>query len=521
MLFNEYELWQKGELDLFDLEDIPESLYNEALAYGEKYINNDWGVLKASMYADKQTERYIEIYKERRTALAALSLAEHIERKGRFLNDITDGIWAICEETTWQIPDGNGTLRDIENPRFCTASARTAALLALCVHLFRKEIPLSVKKRMLFEVRKRVLTLFCDAKQLTPENTAYSLIACVFSEPEEDKRRAVTDKVIICLEAFLSEYTKEGIRARNEQSLYSWSAYIFDILEILYNVTNQKFAVFSEPKAKLAAESIYKAHIGSDGFSECTSEDDGARIYLFGSRMDYKKLMDFGASEFLKIEEKSIPKSSNLFHKLYSVKYASEITEYGDNFDEQECGYIDSMDIYVKKTKNFSVAVKGGSSAAGNYMIYLDNEPYVVDLAKSHNLPMINGFTQFSNTNKAVCDKLDNGLRLDLTGTYPKDAGVISWVRNVEAEEKYVIITDEYELSENDDIKILMIMKEKPILSNDKILVGGASIVWDGDLALRMQLVKSKHYDYVYRLLFTVKDKSKKGRIRIAVRKNQ
>ena len=520
MLFTEYELWQKGELNLFDFNNIPEELYKEAISEGERYLNNDWGVLAASMYTDMQKTAYIEVYRKRRESLAALALAEHIERKGRFLTDIINGVWIICEETTWQLPDGSGILRDVENPRFDTDAAKTAALLALTVHLFRKEISVSVEKRMLFEVRNRVLGLFLDAKQLTPENVANTLTACVFAEPDEDKRRQIVDKTLNCLEFFLCEYQKDGIRVRNEQSLYSWSAYIFDILEILYNVTDQKFSVFSEEKAKYAAESIYKAHLGSDGFSELASEDDGARIYLFGSRMDYKKLMDFGASEYVKTENKTLPESTNLFHKLYSVKYASEIIEYGDNFDEQECGYIDSMDIFVKKTKNFSIAVKGGISHAGNFMVYLDNEPYVVDLEKSHNLPVVNGFSQFSNTKKAVCEHRENGLVLDLTETYPKEAGVNRWVRSVEAEEKYVVVTDEYELSKNDELKIVMIMREKPILSGERILVGDAAILWDGNLALRMELVKSKHYDYVYRLIFIVRDNALNGSIRIAMKKN-
>ena len=236
--------------------------------------------------------------------------------------------------------------------------------------------------------------------------------------------------------------------------------------------------------------------------------------------MDYKKLMDFGASEYVKTERKTLPESTNLFHKLYSVKFASEIIEYGDNFDEQECGYIDSMDIFVKKTKNFSIAVKGGISHAGNYMVYLDNEPYVVDLEKSHNLPVINGFAQFSNTKKAICKHRENGLVLDLTETYPKEAGVNSWIRSVVAEEKYVIITDEYDLSKKEELSIVMIMREKPILSGDRILLGDAAILWDGELALRMELVKSKRYGYVYRLVFIVKDDELKGRIRIAMKKN-
>lgn len=519
MLFTEYELWPQNELDLFTLKEVPESLYKEAVDEGKKYLNNDWGVLTASMYTDSHSNAFKDMYRERRTALASLAVAEFAERKGRFLSDIIDGIWCICEESTWILPDGTGNLRDTENARFDVNAARTAQLLTLSVHLFRKELPLSVKKRMVFEVQRRVLEPFRDAKQLTPENVAHTLAACMFAEPNEEKRKEVVDKALAAIDIFLGEYTENGIKAKSEQSLYHWSAYIFDILELLYNVTDQKFTVYSDEKIKFVADSIYKSHIGSDGFSESVTEDDGARAYLFGKRMDYKKLMDFGATEFLKIERKCLPESTNLFHKLYSIKFASEIMQYGDNFDEQECGYIESMDLFVKKTKDFSVAVKGGNSSAGNFMAYLENEPYVVDLEKSHNLPVINGFTQFSNTKNAIVEKMENGLTIDLSRTYPKDAGVISWIRSVEAEEKYVIITDDYELEKNDDLRIIMIMKNKPILSGDRILIGDGSIVWDGNLALRVELVKSKSYDYVYRLVFHVKDTETKGRVRIAIKK--
>ena len=110
-------------------------------------------------------------------------------------------------------------------------------------------------------------------------------------------------------------------------------------------------------------------------------------------------------------------------------------------------------------------------------------------------------------------------MAVDLSGTYPKEAGVVSWLRSVEIEEKYVIITDDYELSKLDDLRIILLMKDKPILSGDRILAGNGSIVWDGELALRVELVKSKTYDYVYRLIFHVKSGELKGKIRIALRK--
>lgn len=520
MLFTEYELWPPEGMDMYEISDVPEYVYKAACDNAARCLNYDWGILTAAMYTDARHEKYDDMYRARRTALASLALAEYLERKGHYTEDIINGIWCICEESTWELPDGTGRLRDIAVTKTDINAARTAALLAQTVFLFKKELPQAVKKRVAYEVKMRVTKLFSESKQhILPELCAHCLIACLFTEEEEDFRRSIVDKVLELLDVYFGEYADGRVRAKNEQSLYSRTAFIFDILEMLYNATDRKFEVFSEEKAKLCADFIYKVHLGSDGFSEKATDADGARIYMFGKRMDHKQLMDFGASEFIAIPDKTLPDSYNLFHKLYSVKFASEIMRYGDNFDGQECGYIDAMDIFVKKTKDFSVAVKGGANAAGNFMIYLDSEPYVVDLEKSHNLPVINGFSQFTNTKNVKTDKLENGLALDLSATYPKEAGVVSWLRSVEAEEKYVVITDDYELSKLEDLRIILLMKNKPILSGDRILVGDGSIVWDGDMALRVELVKSKTYDYVYRLIFHIKSSELKNRVRIALRK--
>lgn len=518
MLFGEYELWPQEELDLFSLTEVPEAVLKDALRNGNKYINNDWNMLTASMYAEAIGDRYREIYKMRRVILARLALAEYVERKGRFLTDIINGIWCICDESTWILPDGSGKLR-FERASLDADSAKTASLLATAVHIFRKELPSEVKRRVYYESEQRVFAPFFDAAEIETETAANVFTACMFIESDDEKRCAVTDKILTLCEIYLEEFANGKIREKNEGNLYNRTACLFDILEMLYNATDLKFSVFSDDRIKLAADCIYKAHLGSDGFSEAETESDGARVYLFGKRMDYKKLRDFGASDYLKPDDKTLPNSINLFHKLYSVKHASEIAAYGDNFDAQECGYIDGMEIFVKKTKDFSAAIKGGRDSAGNFMVYLENEPYVVDLEKSHNLPVINGFAQFAETSNAVCEKTDNGLCIDMSRTYPKDAGVISWIRSVEAEEKYIIITDDYELSKNEDIRLILLMKNKPILSGERILVGNASIVWDGNMALRVELVKSKVYDYVYRLIFHVKDDELKGRIRIALKK--
>ena len=518
MLFTEYELWPQDELDIFTLTQVPEFITKGAVCDGLKYHHQKWTHLSADMFTDCVGNTYTEEWEKRRIALASLAMAEHTERKGRFIPDIINGIWAICEETTWSLPDGSGYLKDIEAPKFDTATAKTAQLLATCYNLFLRELPLAVKKRIAYEVRRRCTLTFLEAKNFTPENTAAAFISCIFTEENEEKRRMICDKVLELTDEFLTKFSSDGFKTKNEHNLYAWSMYIFDILEMLYSATDNKLGVFESDKIMPVAKALYQSYLGSDGFSEKSTESGGSRIYLFGKRMDFKKLMDFGASEFLKTEDKLLSESYNLFHKLYSLKHASEILAYGDNFDAEESGYIDSMDIFIKKTKCFSVAVKGGSQSAGNLMVYLENEPYLVDLEKSHNLPIINGFTQFANTKRAYCTKLDNGLEVDITETYPKDAGIVKWVRKVEAEEKYVIITEDFELSKNEDIRLVMLMKNKPILSGDRIILGDGQIIWDGNMNLRVELVKSKTYGYVYRLIFHVKTEENKGIVRLAIK---
>ncbi|WNR42777.1 hypothetical protein [Paenibacillus roseipurpureus] len=43
-------------------------------------------------------------FEERRTALASLVFAECMEGAGRFIDQTMNGIWTICEESTWVIP---------------------------------------------------------------------------------------------------------------------------------------------------------------------------------------------------------------------------------------------------------------------------------------------------------------------------------------------------------------------------------------------------------------------------------
>ena len=91
---------------------------------------------------------YENIFFARRHALNDLVLAECVEQEGRFLDDIINGIFVICEESAWQLPAHNSYIRD--TPQFILPdatrpivdlfAAETGALLAMVVALLKDEL---------------------------------------------------------------------------------------------------------------------------------------------------------------------------------------------------------------------------------------------------------------------------------------------------------------------------------------------------------------------------------------------
>ena len=97
MLDINYKLRPLGELDIFDIENIPDDMRYRIIKQGKKYVDYDWKSIKASVYTSDSRDEFARIYRERRIALSALALSEVIEKNGELLCVITHGIWALCD----------------------------------------------------------------------------------------------------------------------------------------------------------------------------------------------------------------------------------------------------------------------------------------------------------------------------------------------------------------------------------------------------------------------------------------
>ncbi|MGO4274193.1 heparinase, partial [Paenibacillus sp. TAF58] len=114
---------------------------------------------------------YEGLFFRRRGVLGTLVIAECLEGKGRFLDDIINGIWILCEKSTWCLPahlylSGNEEqLPDSSAPLIDLFAADTSWLLSWVHYLLKEKLDFAspqITKRIRKEIDQRILTPYLE-----------------------------------------------------------------------------------------------------------------------------------------------------------------------------------------------------------------------------------------------------------------------------------------------------------------------------------------------------------------------
>ena len=149
---------------------LPQASRQALIARGENCLNYDWPSLPATLFLEfvhtGNRRNYERPSFARRNTLCNLVIAECMEGQGRFVDDIANGVWAICEESYWGVPAhlwmqkaGPG-LPDKAEPTVDLFVGETASLLAWTSYLLGPQLddvsPL-IRQRVQRELEMRVL----------------------------------------------------------------------------------------------------------------------------------------------------------------------------------------------------------------------------------------------------------------------------------------------------------------------------------------------------------------------------
>jgi len=491
----------------------------------ETYLNYEWPAMTADMYFNLGKTGILkphwDRFRERRSGLGMLALAECMEGGGRFMNQIINGIIAICEETCWVQALGmsrfNYEIPDESNHEVDLTTSETAALLAWIDYLLGAEIEKISKrarKRIKTEVSKRIIKPYLDnddywwmgfngsrTNNWNPWCNMNVIICLLLLEDDNDVRLRGLYKVMRSLDSYVAAYSEDG--CCDEGPMY-WGAAgggLYLCLELLYDVSNGALDVFENPKLRLIGQYICKTYIDGDYFVNYADGDVKApispTIYRFGKAIGDEGMQKLGA-----LAKRKTPSVYDWFH---AYQYLHDI--FREELDSE--GYY-PLQSFLWKTgvmcarekeggkAGFFLSAKGGNNLEshnhndiGNFIVFVNGKPLFIDIGTEeysvktfskerfeiwylrsdyHNCFQIDGINQDEGIDyfaeDVVCNQTEgkSEISMELKFAYPSEAGIISWKRYIELnrDTKTITVKDNFELEEAKEIKRFLISAVKP-----------------------------------------------------------
>lgn len=441
-------------------QSMDEEWKKESIRFGEQYLNFDYPSISAVDFMEFSRTgnrvRYEDKFFSRRLALDALILAECVENKGRFLDDIINGIFFICEESAWQLPPHNTYVRDTPQLLLPDAAApvldlfacETGAILATASYLLKdklNEISPFITKRIFHELQQRIFSPYFNyhfwwmGNGREPMNnwtiwcTQNVLLSVFLTDTEEELKRRVFLKACQSADYFLAEYGDDGCCDEGAQYYRHAGLCLFNTLEILNAVTNNSFScLYQNPKIQNIAAYILNVHIEDKyyvNFADCSpvAGRAGVREFLFAERTGNNSMAGFAASDFIagNSETLLLPTENNLYYRLQNGFTVSEIKKFHQDSAKPVTHpdiYYPSVGIFITRDESLCLAVKAGDNGdshnhndTGSFTVYKNGLPFFIDIGVEsytqktfsdrryeiwtmqsayHNLPTINGCMQ-------------------------------------------------------------------------------------------------------------------------------
>jgi hypothetical protein len=405
--------------------DIDPELAKAYIEKGEKYLNYTWESLPVTVYMDfarnGDRSRYEKIYFNRRNVLGSLLMAECIEGKKRFLDDIINGLWLICEETSWVVPAHNNHHNNSGKKWACPQddpmyidlfAAETGALMSWVLYILEapleEETPL-LTIRLKRELKRRIIDPFLNGdfawmglnktgagvNNWTPWCIGNCMTAAILTQ-SDDIADAVCKKGLIGLNSFLSSYHDDGCCDEGPSYWGVAGGALIDCLEILYTASDGKMDIYNDPLVINIGKYIHRVYIKNGWVVNYA--DGGARmglhpitLWFYGSRINDGAMKALAKMELLKNKNKIYGGSWYPFFREYSyaTKY-NEIINYSEPLELERESIFDGTQVISARENTemtgFFLSAKGGHNSeshnhndVGSFIVFHGAEPVFVD----------------------------------------------------------------------------------------------------------------------------------------------
>lgn len=361
-------------------------------------------------------------YFDRRKMLFGAALAECTENQGRFMDAIIDGLWLICEESTWVVsahlnqdppdmyPFSYQCLPNDSNTFVDLFSAQTASVLAYVLYLLEdklNEVSPVIAARIKKEIDYRVIQPFLThndfwwmgygSKTVNNWNPwiLSNLIDCVLlTQTDTFKRNHAIKRAMIMLDHYLKVMPEDGGCDEGAGYFNVAGASLLDCLESLYCASQGKINFYGVPHIAAIGSYPEKVHIAGEyylNFADCDAKPlvDGERLYTYGVRTGNHRLAQLGAAIYQsrptraeQIKMLDTPQVNRTLFSLFNAPVEPVAEPEPAAFME-----LPDLQVFSWYQQGIYAAIKGGHNDeshnhndVGTFMVYADGMPEIVDM---------------------------------------------------------------------------------------------------------------------------------------------
>ena len=314
--------------DAFWRDSIPQEMRQSYIQYGERYLGKSWTALPWTVFAENKINgnrvNYEAACFEKRRQLAAIVMAEIMEGKGRFINDIINGVGSFCEETWWGIPAHyNKRIPLSGNQEVDLFNAETASLVVWTRYMLEKpfnqfspdlcqRIDQEIERRILIPALKKDYWWKTAGMNWNPWICSNWLACVLICEKDEARKTEAIRQIKAATHAFIDAYPEDGGCDEGPGYWDRAAASMFEILRLftVYGLqftddyTNGLEGLASKStvnKIKNMAAYAYKTYIGND-YCICFADAHENKavqqvniVYPFGLWLNDPTMREFGA----------------------------------------------------------------------------------------------------------------------------------------------------------------------------------------------------------------------------------
>lgn len=486
------------------------SFKEEYIRRGEKLLDYKWQVVRATDYLafERTGNRQMmeKPFEANNRAIADLLIAELAEGKGRFTDQLMNGVFHACEMTSWAlaahiiVQPTKRALPSYDYPVIDLTSGDLSGLLSWTYYFMHRsfdKVDPEISRRLRHELQTRMLDPYVNndsywwmgrnyngrmLNNWNPWCNSNALMCFMLLENDLDKLAQGVYLTMESVDKFLNYIKADGACEEGPSYWGHAAGKTLDYLELLSAITGGKVNIFAEPMIRNMGEYISRSYIGNGwvvNFADASARGEGNAylIYRFGKAVDSDELKGFAA---LMRKSPSLPHNGrDIFRTLASIAIDKELQQTAPIHENRPfTWYPETEFCYLSTKEGVFLAAKGGyndeshnHNDVGTCSVWMDQTPVLIDAgvgtytrqtfsserytiwtmqSNFHNLPMINGVPEkYGKKYKATEVKAGkNTFSANIATAYPKEANVRKWIRSYTVSGRQARISDAFELTE-------------------------------------------------------------------------